>query len=252
LGNIKVVFLIMINSIISLKAKISNSAKIGNFCTINDNVVIGDNCIIEDYVSLGVSNSDKHDPLIIKENSKIRAYSLFYSGSEFGPNLVTGHRVMVREGIQAGRDLQLGTMADLEGEAKIGDYVRIHCSSHISQLSIIENFCWIYPYVVLTNDPTPPSDIRKGCLIKEFAIIATHACLLPGVTIGSNALVAAAALVSKNVPDNKIVAGVPAKVVGDVSSIKLQNSQKSAYPWKNHFSRGYPKELINEWKKQGK
>jgi carbonic anhydrase/acetyltransferase-like protein (isoleucine patch superfamily) len=100
----------------------------------------------------------------------------------------------------------------------------------------------------LTNDPTPPSDDLIGCIIHDYAVISAMAVILPGIIVGQNSLVAAHACVSKDVPQNMVVAGVPAHIIGDTKSInKRDGSGKPAYPWTAHFHRGYPKEIIEMW-----
>ena len=56
--------------------------------------------------------------IIIGDNSLIRSKSIFYVGSTFGPKLLTGHRVTVREGVKAGKNLQIGTLTDIQGDCK--------------------------------------------------------------------------------------------------------------------------------------
>lgn len=83
----------------------------------------------------------------------------------------------------------------------------------------IEDEVQIGPRVNLTseNHPLDPSDrttlIPRPIVIKRNAWIGAGATILPGVTIGENAVVAAGAVVSRDVPANAVVAGVPAKVV---------------------------------------
>jgi acetyltransferase-like isoleucine patch superfamily enzyme len=71
--------------------------------------------------------------------------------------------------------------------------------------------------LITENHPLDPADRRgmqyKPILIKRNAWIGAGATILPGVTIGENAIVAAGAVVSKNVPDNTVVGGVPAKEI---------------------------------------
>ncbi len=71
--------------------------------------------------------------------------------------------------------------------------------------------------LVTENHPTDPNDrktvLLKPIVIKRNAWIGAGATILPGVTIGENSVVAAGAVVSRNVPANTVVAGVPAKVV---------------------------------------
>ncbi|AYN02456.1 sugar O-acetyltransferase [Chryseobacterium sp. 3008163] len=84
---------------------------------------------------------------------------------------------------------------------------------------IIENDVLIGPKVSLIteNHPLNPKDrkglICKSILIKKNAWIGANATILPGVTIGENAIVAAGAVVSKDVPDNTVVGGIPAKFI---------------------------------------
>lgn len=86
----------------------------------------------------------------------------------------------------------------------------------------IENDVLIGPKVSLITESHPlnPSDrkglIGKSILIKRNAWIGANATILPGVTIGENAVVAAGAVVSKDVPDNTIVGGIPAKFIKNV------------------------------------
>ena len=189
--------------------------------------------------------------LVIGKNSHIRSHSIFYEGSVFGENLTTGHRVTVREKTKAGRNFQIGTLGDIQGHCEIGDFVRFHSNVHIGQKSRISDYVWIFPYVVLTNDPHPPSNILKGVTIESYVAIATMSVILPGVTIGEGALIGAHSSVSKNVNPDTVVAGSPAKYVCNTDAIKMKDgSNASAYPWRRHFHRGYPPEMIERWIKE--
>lgn len=237
------------SSIISPDAKIGQNVEVGPFTIIYGNVEIGDNTKIGAHCEIGVETSlGDGSRLLIGEGSNIRSHSIFYESSSFGEKLVTGHRVTVREGTHAGINLQIGTLGDIQGDCQIGDYVRFHSNVHIGKLSKIGNFVWIFPYVVLTNDPTPPSNTQMGCVIDDYAVIATMSVILPGVRIGSRALVGAHSSVGKDVPEDMIAVGVPAKVIGNTSRIKLKDaSDTNAYPWVTHFHRGYPASVVKSW-----
>jgi acetyltransferase-like isoleucine patch superfamily enzyme len=87
----------------------------------------------------------------------------------------------------------------------------------------IEDNVLIAPKVSLLSEghPISPDDrhslVPKPIYIKKNAWIGANATILPGVTIGENAIVAAGAVVSKDVPDNSIVGGIPAKFIKSIS-----------------------------------
>lgn len=107
---------------------------------------------------------------------------------------------------------------------KIGNNVFInHACSFLDMGGItIEDEVLIGPKVnlVTENHPLDPADrralITKPILIKRNAWIGAGATILPGVTIGENAVVAAGAVVSKDVPDNVVVGGIPAKIIKSI------------------------------------
>jgi acetyltransferase-like isoleucine patch superfamily enzyme len=237
-------------AIVSPECDLGRNVEIGPFTNIHANVSIGDDSVIGSNCEIGHPAASLEDKkrLVIGPNSLIRSHSIFYEGSEFGPGLRTGHRVTVRECTKAGRDFQIGTLSDIQGLCEIGDFVRFHSNVHLGQHSVIKNYVWIFPYVVLTNDPHPPSGVMMGVTVKDYAAIATMSVILPGVTIGEGALVGAHSSVANNVQPNTVVAGSPAKFVCEASQIKLKDgSGLPAYPWRKHFHRGYPQELVSRW-----
>lgn len=236
-------------AIVAPEAKIGLGTKIGEFSIIGRMAKIGENCEIGSHCEIGVhSGVLPESQLEIGRDSIIRSGSIIYQGSRFGSNLRTGHRVTVREGTFAGENLQIGTLSDIQGHCSIGDYVRLHSNVHIGQHSKIGNFVWIFPYVVLTNDPHPPSEIQKGCVIEDFSVLATMSTVLPGKRIGRGALVGAMTLVREDVPDDTICVGVPGRTVASTSKIRFKASGQSVYPWRRHFHRGYPEAVVNSWK----
>lgn len=237
-------------AIVSNEAKIGSNVIIGPYSIIHKNVVIGDGTVIESHCDIGhpTHNCADASPLTIGKNSFIRSHSIFYDGSKFGDNLVTGHRVTVREKTNAGRNFQIGTLSDIQGHCEIGDFVKFHSNVHIGQHSTIKDYVWIFPYVVLTNDPHPPSDVMMGVTLEEYVAVATMSVILPGVTVKEGALVGAHSSVSRDVEPNTVVAGSPAKYICDTDKIKLKDgSNNSAYPWRRHFHRGYLPETVAQW-----
>jgi len=238
---------------VSDKARLGARVSIGDFTIVHDNVVLEDDVTIESHCVIGHPTplADGR-PLVVGRGALIRSHSVFYEGSTFGPDLRTGHRVTVREQLTVGINMQIGTLSDLQGHAVIGDYVRTHSNVHIGHKSQIGNFVWIFPYVVLTNDPHPPSDgFLVGCIVEDYAVIATMSCVMPGVRLGTRSMVAAHAMVNKDVEPDTVVGGVPAKKICMTRDIKLRDgSDRPAYPWMRHFRRGYPQEVQAQWSRE--
>jgi acetyltransferase-like isoleucine patch superfamily enzyme len=233
------------------KPVIGDRCTIGHYTHIEDDVVIGDDVTIESYCHIGYPTPRAAgEKLVIGADSLIRSHSVLYQGSTLGRGTQTGHHVTVREHTVAGDGWHLGTLCDIQGEVKIGKYVHMHSNVHVGQKAVIGDFVWIFPYTVLTNDPHPPSEgFLDGVTVEDYAVIATMCCILPGVRVGTRSLVGAQSLVSNDVPPDTVVAGVPAQERGPTSRVKLRDATSApAYPWMRHFHRGYPPDVVADWK----
>ncbi len=253
------------NCVIGNNVILGSNITLGHNCVIEDNVVLGSNvfidsntiirhdvtlsdgafvgagCIIGEYLmDFCVDQAYHRHPLIIGKNCLIRSGTTIYGGSIIGEDFQTGHKVTIREGSRIGNHVSIGTLSDIQGNCAIGNYTRLHSNVHIGQLSQIDDYVWVYPYVILTNDPTPPSEHFLGVHIHSFAIIATAAVIMPGIEIGQDSLVAAGAIVTKPVDKYAVVAGNPAKIISDVRNVKNKITGKPAYPWRDHFKRAMP------------
>lgn len=208
---------------------------------IGENSFVGSNCIIGEYLMDFCKNRVyiKH-PLKIGREALIRSGSIIYGDSQIGDSFQTGHRVTIREKSKIGNHVSVGTLSDIQGNCIIGNYVRMHSNVHIGQLSQIDDFVWIFPYVVLTNDPTPPSQDFVGVHLCPFSIIATGSIVMPGIEIGQDALIGAGTIVTKNVKEYEVMVGNPGRVISDVRNIKNKVTGESVYPWRHHFKNYMP------------
>ena len=236
-------------AIVSPAALIGAECSIGPFTIIHANVRIGCRVSVGSHCELGIGTPlGDGSPLEIGDGANIRSHSVFYESSSFGTGLVTGHHVTVREMTQSGPGLQIGSASDIQGHCEIGDYVRTHRGVHIGQHSVIGNFVWMFPDVLLTNDPNPPSEHLLGPQVGDFSVLAAKSTLLPGVKLGSKVFIAAHSLVGVDVPDGAMAAGNPAKILGPASMVRMKNDIRvRAYPWHLRFTRGYPVETVHSW-----
>ena len=113
------------NVIISHKATIGSNVKIGDNSIIYDNVEIGDNaiicndCVIGEPLNAYYYNENYLNPVTyIGERSLIRSHAIIYAGCVIGKNLITGHRITIRENTHIGDSCLIGTLCDLQGELK--------------------------------------------------------------------------------------------------------------------------------------
>ena len=139
----------------------------------------------------------------------------------FQPDLVNLY------GCSIGNETKIGAFVEIQKNAHIGARCKISSHSFICEGVEIEDECFIGHGVTFTNDVYPSAVNRDGSLqteadwqviktkIKRRASIGSNATILAGVTIGEGALIGAGAVVTKDVPDFAIVAGVPARVIGD-------------------------------------
>ena len=241
------------NTIIREDVVIEAGAVIGEGCTLDYHVIIRENTVLGpgSYVGagsiLGEYTADHYTtgrsdaaPLIIGKNALIRSGAVLYSGSRIGDDFSTGHRVTIREQSVIGAHVSVGTLCDIQGYCTIGDWVHMHSNVHIGQKSRVGNYVWIFPYTVLTNDPTPPSDTMLGVTLEDFSVICTGSLILPGLTVGKDALVGAGCVVTKDVPAEAVVIGNPGRQHGTVSEIRDAVTGEPIYPWRYTFKRGTP------------
>ena len=129
-------------------------------------------------------------------------------------------------GCEIGDESKIGAFVEIQKNAIVGARCKISSHTFICEGVVIDDGVFIGHGVMFTNDRYPRAANPDGNLqteadwkvvttrVKRAASIGSNATILPGVTIGEGALVGAGAVVTKDVPDYTIVAGVPARVIG--------------------------------------
>jgi len=230
-------------TVIGKNVKISDTAKILDNVTIEDGVSIGDFCLI------GYSSTpDSSNILTIKKDVQINSHTVIHQNSVIGNNSIIGHNVLIREKTLIENNVQIGSFSDIEGHSNVSSYAKLHSNVHVGQHSKIMSYVWLFPYVILTNDPIPPSDIRESVVIEPFSIVCTRSTILPGIKIGFGSFVGANSLVNKNLEPETFGTGNPFRQRGTISKIKVPKKNENAYPWAGRFNKDYPKNIEEIYK----
>ena len=130
-------------------------------------------------------------------------------------------------GCSIGEQTKIGSFVEIQKGASIGARCKISSHSFICEGVIIEDEVFVGHGVMFTNDRYPRATTPGGRLqteadwkveltrVKRGASIGTNATIVSGITIGEGALIGAGAVITKNVPDYAVMAGVPGRVIGD-------------------------------------
>lgn len=141
-------------------------------------------------------------------------------GVEIGDGTQVWHFCHVQSGARIGNGCKLGQNVNISNNVKIGNGVKIQNNVSVYEGVELEDYVFCGPSMVFTNDLTPRSKYKKGSegykktLVKYGASIGANATIVCGNTIGRWAMIAAGAVVTKNVPDYALMAGVPAVQIG--------------------------------------
>jgi UDP-2-acetamido-3-amino-2,3-dideoxy-glucuronate N-acetyltransferase len=248
----------MSSSQIAATARLGAGTQHGHFCVFADGVQIGDGCVIGNHVTIHegtmIGNNVRIDdgavigkrpmraansavtkdgdlpPCTIGNDCIIGTHVVIYRGAAISDKVLIADLSTVREQVTIGRKTIVGRGVAIENQCSIGKYVKLETNAYITAYSEIGDRVFVAPCVATSNDNFIGRTKErfkhfKGAIVKRGARIGVHATVLPGKTIGEDALIAAGALVTTDVPDKKIVAGVPGKVFRDVPEDQLLDKQ---------------------------
>jgi UDP-2-acetamido-3-amino-2,3-dideoxy-glucuronate N-acetyltransferase len=154
-------------------------------------------------------------------------HCIVFDRVEIGAGTRVGNFVFIRSDTEIGSGCVIGSYVDIEGDVKIGSNTSLQSGCYITRGVIIEDEVFFGPRVVTMNDKKMTyrrkglTFDRKAPTVLRGARVGGGAVLLPGVTVGRNALVGAGSVVTKDVPDRAIVSGNPAQIVGEVPEDEL-------------------------------
>jgi acetyltransferase-like isoleucine patch superfamily enzyme len=192
-------------------------------------IVLADPSEIDPQAIVGAMPGRKIEDtsLEIGPHANVRAFTVIYVGSRIGSHLETGHGAVIREENKIGDHLSIWNQSTIDYGCVIGNNVRIHTGVYVAQFTTIEDDVFLAPGVMIANDRHPICrDCLQGPTIKRGARVGINSTLLPAIVIGEGALVGAGSVVTKDVPPGMVVAGNPARVMGDVESLNRRVVEK--------------------------
>jgi acetyltransferase-like isoleucine patch superfamily enzyme len=162
----------------------------------------------------------------IDPTARIHELASVEDGAAIGPGASVWHHAQVRSGASIGPGCIIGKGAYIGADVQIGANCKVQNYSCVYEGMRLEAGVFVGPEVVFTNDRYPRAINPDGTLktaedwdcgetlVKYGAAIGARSVILPGLTIGRWALVAAGSVVTRNVADHALVVGHPAKEIG--------------------------------------
>jgi len=167
------------------------------------------------------SKSLQNNGITLKMNEKFYAHetAIIDEPCEIGEGTKIWHFSHIMKGAKIGKNCVIGQNCFVGSRAVLGNGVKLQNNVSVYDLVTLEDYVFVGPSAVFTNDLNPRAKYPKGgkwipTLVKEGATIGANATILCGITIGKWAMVGAGAVVTKDVPDYAIVTGIPAKING--------------------------------------
>ncbi len=218
------------NSKIGHHVIIHENSKIGSYARIDDNAVIGKFPIVSQRSK--VTQAERRlDPVVIGDSSIIGTGAIIYAGSVIGEGVLIADTASIREDVKIGDYTIIGRNTTIENKVTIGARCKIQTDVYICAFSEIGDDCFIAPCVVTSNDKYTGRwkeriKYYKGVTIQNGGRIAVNATILPGKVICSDGMAAAGSVVTKDVPEDIIVCGNPAKKLRNVPENQLLKNQE--------------------------
>lgn len=214
-------------SIIRRNVTLGDNVKIHPFVIIESGVNIGNNVEVFPFAHLGKQpvqskalsrEPDIVDAVYVGDYSSIGPHTTIYLGVKLGEYTLIGDGASIREETEIGKRCIIGRHVTINYAVKIGNDTKIMDHSWLAGNMTIGDHVFISGGVLTSNDNSMGKNTfengkMKGPIIHDHVVIGIGAKLLPNITINHSAIIGAGAVVTKDVPPNTLVMGIPAREV---------------------------------------
>lgn len=219
---------------------IGTGCQIGHHVVIRAGSVIGNNVRVDDGAAIGkqpmraaasaITSNEAVPPCRIGDGCIVGSHAVVYAGATLGDRVLVADMATVRENVTVGERTILGRGVAVENFCTIGRRCKVETGAYITAHSLIEDFVFIAPGVLTSNDAfAGRTEERfkhfKGVTIRRGARLGVGATILPGLEIGADAMIAAGALLTRNAEPATVYMGRPARAVRPVPEDQLLDAQ---------------------------
>jgi len=221
-------------------ARVGPGCRLGHHVVVHADTEVGRDVRIDDHATLGkrpmraansaTTQEQELAPLEVGDGCIVGTGVVLYRGARLEGKVLVADLATVRENVAIGRGTIVGRGVTVENFCTVGRYCKLESECYITAYSTLEDRVFVAPGVVTSNDNFVGRTAErfkhfKGVTVRRGGRIGAGAILLPGITVGEDALVAAGSLVTRDVPPRTIVRGAPARPWREVPTEQLLENQ---------------------------
>lgn len=182
----------MFGSYVSPQASLGADVRIGRFCIVEDGVVLADGVVLEDY-------------------------AMVQAGARIGARTRIGTYTKIGRDVRIGEDCSFTSFCEIRDKCDLGNRVLMGSRGTLSAGTVVEDEVVMKYAFVVTDTPDLQKNNEKSVgRLKRRSRFGASVVIMPSVTIGENAEIGACSQVRKDVPDNQVWFGIPAKYYREV------------------------------------